>query len=335
MARPSLITTAAMCLLFAGQALAASPFRAIYAFGDSLSDVGNLYLATGGGEPASPPYANGQFSNGPVWVQDLATKFGLPALRPSLVGGTDYAWGGATTGFSGTINPAAPVPTLEDQVGEFLTEASGVAPSHALYTLSIGANDLFYILAGKTTDGLTPEQNAAAAAQVVATEAGDLEAAGAKDLALFDVPDLGMTPSIIADGPVAVAAASALSYFFDQQVLADLAPVEQAGLKVFNLDTYARIDAVVADPGAFGFSNATDACYNGEIGFGGGSVCSDPNSYLFWDGVHPTAAGHELVADIAYALTTPEPSTWVMMLLSFGGLGALGARKIRSAAAVS
>jgi phospholipase/lecithinase/hemolysin len=152
---------------------------------------------------------------------------------------------------------------------------------------------------------------------------------------LFDVPDLGKTPSILADGPVAVAAASALSYFFDQQVLADLAPVVQAGLKVFDIDTYARIDAIVADPGAFGFSNATDACYSGEVGSGGGTVCSDPNSYLFWDAVHPTAAGHEIVAGIAYGLTTPEPSTWVMMLLSFAGLGAVGALKNRSAAAAS
>lgn len=312
-----------------------SPFTAIYSFGDSLSDVGNLFLATGGAEPASPPYANGQFSNGPVWVQDLATKFALPALTPSIAAGTDYAWGGATTGYSGTLNPAAPVPTLEDQVGEFLPTPASVAPSNALYTFSIGANDLFFILAGKTTDGLTPEQNAAAAAQVIANEAGDLAAAGAKDLVLFDVPDLGKAPSIIADGPIAVGAASALSYYFDQQVLADLAPVETAGLKVFDLNTYAKIDSIVADPTAFGFSNATNACYDGMIGLGGGTVCSDPNSYLFWDGVHPTAAGHASVANVAYGLTVPEPTTWAMMLLGFAGVGALGARKVRTGATAS
>ena len=70
-------------------------YPAIYSFGDSLSDVGNVDLATGGIEPASP-YVDGQFSNGPVWAQDLAGKLGLPALIPSLAGGTDYAFGGAT-----------------------------------------------------------------------------------------------------------------------------------------------------------------------------------------------------------------------------------------------
>ena len=76
-------------------------------FGDSLSDVGNVYLATNGIEPASP-YVDGQFSNGPVWVQDLAARLGLPALTPSLAGGSDYAFGGATTGSPSTNNPVRP-----------------------------------------------------------------------------------------------------------------------------------------------------------------------------------------------------------------------------------
>ena len=61
---------------------------ALYAFGDSLSDVGNIFAATGGVGPGAP-YANGQFSNGPVWVQDLAGDLGLAPLKPSLAGGTD------------------------------------------------------------------------------------------------------------------------------------------------------------------------------------------------------------------------------------------------------
>jgi phospholipase/lecithinase/hemolysin len=91
----------------AGQA---ADFSAMYVFGDSLSDVGNVYLGSSGSEPASP-YVGGQFSNGPVWVQDLAARLGLPALTPSLAGGTDYAFGGATTGSTSTNNPV--VPNLE------------------------------------------------------------------------------------------------------------------------------------------------------------------------------------------------------------------------------
>jgi phospholipase/lecithinase/hemolysin len=323
--------------LLSGSAAHAANFSAEYVFGDSLSDVGNVYLATRGGEPASP-YVDGQFSNGPVWVQDLAGRLGLPALTPSLEGGTDYAFGGATTGSASTNNSA--VPNLEQQVGLFLLGHPSV-PSTALYTFSIGANDLFAILDGSSTGGLTPEQAAAAAAQVVASEAGGLAAAGAKDLVLFDVPDLGVTPEITALGsPTASAAATALSAYFDEQVLIDLAPVEAAGLKVYDLNTFALIDEAVQDPSAFGFSNVTDPCWGGGFDGSGGPLCSTlpavQDTYLFWDDVHPTAAGQLLVADAALSalgLPVPEPSTWAMLLIGFGGLGFAGYRARARAAA--
>ena len=216
----------------------------------------------------------------------------------------------------------------------------GSAPSDALYTFSIGANDLFAILGGQT-GGLTPAQAAGAAAQVVADQAAALAAAGAKKLVLFDVPDLGQTPEITSLGsPAASAAATALSLFFDQAVLKDLAPAEAAGLTVYDLDTFNLIDAAVQNPGAFGFSNVTDPCWTGGFRGGPGSLCStDPaeqDTSLFWDHVHPTAAGHLLVADAALSalgLPVPEPSTWAMLLVGFGGLGFVGYRARARAAA--
>ncbi|HEX2940202.1 MAG TPA: hypothetical protein VHO91_04085, partial [Rhodopila sp.] len=58
-------------------------YSAIYAFGDSLSDAGNLSMTTaklGATEPVSPPYfkqtySDGTgtvFSNGPTWAQNLS-----------------------------------------------------------------------------------------------------------------------------------------------------------------------------------------------------------------------------------------------------------------------
>ena len=88
-----------------------SPVRAgmitgIISFGDSLSDVGNTYLAAG--IPQSPPYYQGHYSNGPIWLEYLASKLGVAAPAPSLAGGLDNAWGGAQTGdglsFMGTPN---------------------------------------------------------------------------------------------------------------------------------------------------------------------------------------------------------------------------------------
>ena len=68
-------------------------YDALYVFGDSYCDVGNIFVATGGAEPAAP-YYNGRFSNGPIWLDHVAGFLGLP-LKPSILGGTDYAFGGA------------------------------------------------------------------------------------------------------------------------------------------------------------------------------------------------------------------------------------------------
>ena len=46
-------------------------FSGIVVFGDSLSDTGNFFLASGGAV-AGPPYFEGRFSDGPVWVEVLA-----------------------------------------------------------------------------------------------------------------------------------------------------------------------------------------------------------------------------------------------------------------------
>src|ERR1017187_6153806 len=62
-------------------------------FGDSYCDVGNIFVATGGAEPAAPYFA-GRFSNGPIWLDHVAGFLRLP-LKASLLGGTDYAFGGA------------------------------------------------------------------------------------------------------------------------------------------------------------------------------------------------------------------------------------------------
>ena len=138
-----LAIAASLAVLIASGASGASatPYTSIYAFGDSLSDVGNAFLATAGTPAAQPvpPYADGQFSNGPVWVHTLAAGLGIAPLRPSLAGGTNYAVGGAESGVTPT-HRAGPN-DLPAQLGFYLAAHPTAVPG-ALYTLWIGANDL-------------------------------------------------------------------------------------------------------------------------------------------------------------------------------------------------
>jgi len=70
----------------------AQAFDEFYTFGDSLIDTGNLFQATGGSFPPSPPYFNGRFSNGPIWLETLGTKLGIDAET------NNFAFGGSTSG---------------------------------------------------------------------------------------------------------------------------------------------------------------------------------------------------------------------------------------------
>src|SRR5574337_1942593 len=110
------------------QALAGPIVSDVIVFGDSLSDVGNVFVLSGGTIPPSPPYFQGRFSNGPVWVEGLANHLGKTE-SPSLLGGTDFAFGGAR------IASGGPVPTLVGQANMYLALTGGAADPNALYVL--------------------------------------------------------------------------------------------------------------------------------------------------------------------------------------------------------
>src|ERR1700722_17642139 len=106
-------------------ATTSSPYDAIYVFGDSYCDVGNIFLATKGATPLSPPYYHGRFSNGPIWVEHLAGALGLP-MQPSLAGGTDYAVGGAEV-TQAVVTSQGTIPSVPQQVEEYLAAHGGHA----------------------------------------------------------------------------------------------------------------------------------------------------------------------------------------------------------------
>ncbi|MFZ0021079.1 MAG: SGNH/GDSL hydrolase family protein, partial [Acetobacteraceae bacterium] len=240
-----------------------APYPAMYVFGDSLSDTGNVSLATLGQVPVSPPYADHSFSNGPVWAQDLAQSLHLPALKPSLAGGSDFAYGGAETGQTPahTLNPT----DLASQYDQFLTQVPSPQPG-ALYAIWIGANDVLDI----TNDSsLTPAQQQAdvgAAVQNEVSVIGGLAAHGAQNLLVLNVPDLGKTPYETARGPAVAQSATTLASLYDSELATALQPLEASGaLKIDLVNTFAVLDGVIANPGAYGFTNVTDPLWSGSL----------------------------------------------------------------------
>ena len=100
-------TSVALALL-AGSVLQAKQFSRLVVFGDSTTDTGNVYELSGRTKPASPPYFEGRWSNGPLWIEYLADRLNVPRPRPSLAGGTNYAYAGAQTGIGESMFVALP-----------------------------------------------------------------------------------------------------------------------------------------------------------------------------------------------------------------------------------
>ena len=194
---------------------AAGPFLEVLVFGDSLSDTGNVFAVTepvlAEAIPVSPPYFQGRFSNGPVWVDILAERLDLP-LRPFLQGGTNFAFGGAQIGLDrqDLFENDLPVliPSLRTQVTTFLTQhLFDKADPAALYIVWGDANDLRDALV-TAPDPLTATREAV---EDLVVAIADLTEARAVSFLVPNMPNLGRTPESRMRGPEAVAQATAVS----------------------------------------------------------------------------------------------------------------------------
>lgn len=296
----------AMAFLATAPFATAATFSGIVVYGDSLSDNGNLYNATkkvlGVGIPTSPPYYMGRYSNGPVAVEQLATKLGAPLY--------DFAFGGATSGVGNYGDNGTQTSLGLFGLPGLATELAGSQAflstpgllSSALFVVWGGAND--FVINGSVT---------VAAADIIGI-VDTLASQGAKNILVPGMPDLGLTPDYYGE-----AAATAYSQQFNALLQAGL----PAGATYF--DTFGLLHQVEANPSAYGLTDLTDPCLNTTLG----TVCSNPSQYLFWDGFHPTTTIDTLVAnDFAAAVVpTPEPSTWMLLGSGMAGLGALVRRK--------
>src|SRR5271154_2089762 len=183
------LCTVVICLVLSPIAAQATnpTFSAIYVFGDSYCDVGNLFLADGGTYPP-PPYYNGRFSNGPLWVEHIASAWGLP-MTPSLKGGTDYAWGGAFVTADQPLGGGHFIPSVPHQVQAYLLAHGGKADPNALYILEGGGNDIIDALGAGS-----PQQLAFQIAVGTASNELLLRQAGARNFLVPNLFDLATVP---------------------------------------------------------------------------------------------------------------------------------------------
>jgi phospholipase/lecithinase/hemolysin len=285
------------------------PIDRLVVFGDSLSDPGNAFIATGQFEvrPFDPipdaPYLIGRFhfTNGQTWIEHLAGEIGLfrggkPALlRPGVY--TNYAFGGARARLNGPFD-------LSGQIARFLADFDDVAAPETLYVLWIGATDLRDAAEAAAVD---PNAGLGIIVQAIGATASSIQqlySAGARSFLVVNLPNIGDTPAVRVLGPEAQDDARKLSegynFGFNGTPIVGLEATLE-GLRllddivILSFDVFAGLEELVADPDLAGLTNVTDSCITPGVIIG--AICLQPRKYLFWDFVHPTTKTHEYLSE--------------------------------------
>ena len=318
---------ASAAILISAAAAAAEDTPSVYSFGDSLSDTGNVETVTFGLEAGSE-YFEGRFSNGFVWNDYFSQSVAgiLQRTNPGLIGpfasgrqaGYNFAHGGAVSGNNGlnvneffggravgTLLELIPAFVLTDQAEHFRDQRfffrrTFRASEDDIATISSGGNDYFN---GETDVDFVVGS--------IVRAIDIIEDNKINNFVVLDLPLVGDIPARAGDANQALLNTLSVQH---NAALREALPALEARrgidiviVPVGELFNQIVIDADSNNGGVFGFTNVRAG--EGTTGncLGDGLVLTAcPDTYLFYDSIHPTTRAHALVADLALGATLAE-----------------------------
>ncbi|AKG23362.1 SGNH/GDSL hydrolase family protein [Calothrix sp. 336/3] len=319
------------------QQASAANFTGFYVFGDSLSDTGNISKLSGSQFPPNPPqgiqppYFQGRFSNNKNWVDYVGEELNLtPSLIVDVLAGQalptqgiNFAIGGSSSGLNNIFVPnEARLPGVLGQVATF-TNTFQVDPN-ALYAVWGGGNDYLF---GGETDTTNTVNNLATSVSLLAQK-------GAKNIVVFNLPNLGDSPiGSLTNNSKGLNLLTAQHNNNLATALGGISAINP-NLNLISIDINSGFKQIQNNPSQFKLTNTQTPCLQGtdeSIRAGVFTLCSNPEEFLFFDAVHPTTVGHNLIARGVLSAIHPkavsEPTTaWGLLGLGMA-MGTAGVIK--------
>ncbi len=268
----------------------------IVVFGDSLSDYGNKHQSYH--LPVSPPYWEGRYTNGPVWVEYLALRFNLipnpwvdpKATHESLM---NYAMGDSVV-LESNVLPDTPTQTLMQQLSLYQTQT----PSNPRGTLAIiweGVNDF--------KNPVCVQSPFSCVKDMIHTQAKAIDTLyemGIRHFVVLTAPDITITPLVaettdehqreIISGLIKYYnnnLALIISQFQDDKEDAYILKIGTNSLITTLKKSFKQPMSVSC--------YANKGIYNKDMG----TPCppNQQDQFFFWDSTHPTTKAHAMLAE--------------------------------------
>jgi outer membrane lipase/esterase len=257
------------------------PFDTIVSFGDDNTDTGNAYSLTNHQWPLVPPYYQGRFTNGPVWIEQLNISRIM-----------NYAYIGATIDNDNLIAGFIPpnrtlVPGVRQQIVTYLAnnDITTINLSSTLYVIWAGANDYF------DNASLTSDLVVASLMDAVS----DLLGVGITNVLIMNQPPLQDYPAFLNSSKGLNLSTKIINH--NNYLSTNISQIptinNEVSLQIFDL--YSLISNILSNNSTWKL-NKTNKCWT-ILNDSSVLQCAKPNDYVFIDDYHFTSFIHQTIAD--------------------------------------
>jgi hypothetical protein len=244
--------------------------------------------------PDVPPYWQGRFSNGQVWLEYVSDAYGLQtSIGSGTATGDNRAFGGSQTG---TGYSYLLLPNVGTQISNYLTSVQSTISNTEVVSLWAGGNDFLY---------------GSANADIIATNMEahirQLANGGATEFIIPNLPPLESTPEISSRSQSQQTAIQQEVVLYNQKLAGIIVNLSaELGITIHSIDAWTIFNDILQNKQALGLTNTQDAACTGGISLlplpicsSGDTVVPNVDEYLFFDKAHPTRVMHRFIARFA------------------------------------